>query len=79
MQTKEQTDVTLKPEELVQLTGFRQPCRQLSVLHKRGFTRAYIGRSGLVLERAHYDAVCRGQLDKAPAKQANLGFFGARK
>lgn len=72
-------DVTLQPEELEQLTGYEQATKQLDVLHKRGFTRAFIGRRGLVLERAHYEAVCRGQIDRPAPKEVNLSFFGARK
>jgi hypothetical protein len=71
--------ITLQPDELEQLTGFEQATKQLNVLHKRGFTRAFIGRRGLVLERAHYEAVCRGQIDKPVAKEVDLSFFGKRK
>jgi hypothetical protein len=73
------TALTLQPEELEQLTGFEQATKQLDVLHKRGFTRAFIGRRGLILERAHYEAVCRGQIDRPMPKEVNLSFFGARK
>ena len=71
--------VTLDPEEIVRLTGYEQPCKQLEVLQKRGFSRAYINRRGVVLERAHFEAVCRGQLGNSSGKQANLGYFGSRK
>lgn len=71
--------VVLLPAEIEQLTGYEQPSKQLEVLHKRGFTRAFIGRRGLVLERAHFEAICRGALDRPVAKEANLTFFGARK
>lgn len=71
--------VILQSEELLQLTGYEQATKQLEVLHKRGFTRAFIGRRGLVLERAHFEAVCRGEIDRAVEKVANLSFFGARK
>lgn len=52
--------ITLSPAELVAITGYELPCKQLGVLHKRGFHRAYIpkGGGGVVLERAHYEAVC---------------------
>ena len=70
--------LTLGPTEIAQLTGYEQATKQLDVLHKRGFTRAFIGRRGLVLERAHYEAVCRGQIDRLEANKANLSFFGAR-
>ncbi len=73
------TKVTLQPDELEQLTGYEQATKQLNLLHKRGFTRAYIGRRGVVLERAHYEAVCQGLIDRPVAKEANLGFFRGRK
>lgn len=73
------TQVVLQPDELLQLTGYEQATKQLEVLHKRGFTRAFIGRRGLVLERAHFEAVCRGQIDRPVQKVANLSFFGTRK
>lgn len=58
------TSVTLSREELKALTGYEQPSKQLAELHRRGFARAYIGRQGLVLERAHFEAVCRGETEK---------------
>lgn len=58
------SSVTLTREELVQLTGYEKPSKQLAELHRRGFMRAYIGRHGLVLERAHYEAVCRGETER---------------
>lgn len=71
--------VVLLPAEIEQLTGYEQPTKQLSILHKRGFTRAFIGRRGLVLERAHFEAICRGELDSKQPKAANLSFFSGRK
>jgi len=44
--------------------GYVRPADQLRELHARGFTRAAfsrIGRRRVLLERAHYDAVVRGQ------------------
>jgi hypothetical protein len=73
------TAVTLQPNELELLTGYEQATKQLMMLHKRGFNRAFIGRHGVVLERAHYEAVCRGQIDRPVAKEVNLSIFGARK
>lgn len=62
------TDLTLTPAELVTLTGYQRPGDQLRALHEHGFVRARLGRLGdVILERAHYDAVCRGQF--APARQ----------
>ena len=57
-------DVILSRDELKALTGYEQPSRQLAELHRRGFVRAYMGRHGLVLERAHYEAVCRGEIER---------------
>jgi len=73
------TDVTLNASEILRLTGYEQPCKQLSVLHRRGFTRAFIGRRGVVLERVHYESVCSGQIGPKETKKANLDIFGARK
>ena len=51
----------LTPEELRQITGYTQPSVQLRELHRQGFNRARRDRLGrVVLERAHYDAVCAG-------------------
>lgn len=69
------SDLTLKQEELIALTGYEQPCKQLQTLRARGFYRAYIARKGgVVLERTHYEAVTRGQESK-PLKSANLSFM----
>jgi hypothetical protein len=72
------TGITLTPDELADLTGYRTATKQLNVLRNRGFVRAYISRRGVVLERAHYDAVCRGQAveqQPRPSKGANLSFL----
>lgn len=53
----------LTPEEVQALTGYRQPHAQLRELHRQGYWRArrapVTGR--LILERAHYEAVARGE------------------
>lgn len=79
----ERTSPTLTAAELVEVSGgYVRAADQLRVLHERGFTRAYIptvGRRRVVLERAHYDAVVRGQFGQAdtpkeearPAAQPN--------
>lgn len=68
-------DIILTEPELVKITGYELPCKQLAVLHNRGFHRAYIARKGgVVLERAHYEAVCRGQSER-PRKSANISFL----
>lgn len=68
---------TLTRDELREITGYTLATAQLRVLHARGFHRAFIGRHGLVLERLHYEAVCRGQSAAEPAGKpaANLGFL----
>lgn len=66
--------IKLSPEEIFEITGYKLPAHQLEVLHRRGFYRACIGRHGVVLTRAHFEAVEHGQ-DKAsppPRKVANL-------
>jgi hypothetical protein len=68
--------ITLSEQEIAALTGYERPTKQLAVLHNRGFLRAYIGRKGVVLERAHYEAVSRGEVHTA-TKKANLGFLRA--
>jgi Domain of unknown function (DUF4224) len=52
----------LTPMELQSLTGYRRPSAQLRELRRQGFVRARRSPNGrVILERAHYDAVCRGQ------------------
>lgn len=52
----------LAPEEIAELTGGLTLARcQVKRLQARGFVRARLERGKCVLERAHYDAVCRGQ------------------
>lgn len=68
----------LPREQLEHMTGYVMPCKQLEVLHQRGFVRAYRNRLGdVILERSHYDAVTRGQFGvQAPAKPAvNVAFL----
>lgn len=61
----------LSADELWQITGYTTPLRQLDVLHKRGFVRAYRARDGrIILERPHYLAVCRGEF--AMERSANM-------
>jgi len=72
--------ITMSQDELLAITGYRTPTKQLNILHARGFVRAYVGRHGVVLERAHYDAVCRGEFGKLPEQRktaANLDFLRA--
>lgn len=54
--------LTLTPDEIRELTaGLTLPRCQLKRLHERGFVRARLERGRCILERAHYEAVCRGE------------------
>jgi hypothetical protein len=66
-------EIELSRDELRSLTGYRRPAEQLIELHKRGFHRAYRNAAGrLILERAHYEAVCRGNYgEQAEEKPTN--------
>lgn len=57
----------LHPDELLALTGYKRPADQLQELHRQGFTRARRSPAtgAVILERAHYLAVCAGQLQQA--------------
>lgn len=56
----------LSPDELVALTGYRRACDQIPELHRQGFLRARRSPAGgVILERAHYEAVCAGRIDPA--------------
>lgn len=58
--------LTLDRAELLLLTDYMQPAKQLAELLRQGFYRARIGRAGaVILERAHFEAVCAG--NAAPA------------
>lgn len=64
--------ITLTPPELVALTGYRRAGEQLDELQRLGFVRARRGPTGaVILERAHYEAVCAGQKqDQRPKVKA---------
>lgn len=64
----ERPSIVLTQDEIIAITGYRQPARQLTELHGRGFHRATLGRDGVVLERAHYEAVCCGAVERARPK-----------
>lgn len=70
--------IVLSEAEIVALTGYERATKQLQVLHARGFVRAFIDRNGSVkLERAHYEAVTRGEHVQLSGKKANLSFLKA--
>lgn len=56
------TDITLSIDEIKQITSYKRPGDQLVELHRRGFYRARIGKvtGQVILERAHYHAICAG-------------------
>ena len=56
--------LNLTPEEVQDAAGgYVRPADQLRELHNRGFVRAYRSKvtGKVILERAHYEAVTRGQ------------------
>lgn len=58
----ERPGITLAVAELVEITGYTQPAKQLAELQRQGFWRARRNAVGtVVLERSHYEAVCRGE------------------
>ena len=66
---------TLSADEIISLTGgYKLPSKQLAELHRQGFHRAR--RSMLtgevILERPHYEAVCRGSDAQSTAWQPRL-------
>lgn len=56
----ERRQLTLSRSELAELTGYRRAADQLRELHAQGFFRARVRGGAVILERAHYDAVCVG-------------------
>jgi len=60
----------LTPDELVDLTGYRRPSAQLAELHRLGFNRARRApvSGAVILERAHYEAVARGEFGTPSSK-----------
>ncbi len=53
--------VVLTSDEIHLITGYTSPSKQLDVLHKRGYVRAFRSREGvIILERKHFESVCAG-------------------
>jgi len=64
-----QGPIVLTEAELIALTGYKQRGPQLKELHRQGFHRARLGRlGGVILERAHYEAVCGGRVERERPK-----------
>lgn len=53
-------------EEIRALTGAKWPSRQLKILLDGGFFRARIVDGRVLLERAHYQAVCESTASRRP-------------
>jgi hypothetical protein len=65
------TDVILTPDEVRHLSGgYTQPASQLKALHRLGYWRAHRSKvtGAVVVERAHQDAVARGESQPAKAR-----------
>ena len=61
--------LTLTPDELAALTGYRQAAKQLEALLSRGFWRATINAAGrVIVERSHYEAITRGEVSAPKPK-----------
>lgn len=62
----------LSVEELREITGYARPARIITELLRLGFYRARVSPTTgrVLLERAHYDAVCSGHAadSEAPAR-----------
>lgn len=74
--------LTLTPDEILEITGFSMPCKQLEALRQQGFTRAHRARDTgrVILERAHYIAVCAGQFQstRSALPSANVDWMKKR-
>ncbi len=67
--------ITFDDAELIELTGYERPSKQLAELLRQGFFRARISRfNKVVLERAHYEAVCasRASVDRPRVRPPKL-------
>lgn len=66
--------LTVPTDELVEITGYRQPAAQLRNLLARGFWRACRApmTGAVILERAHYEAVCSGAVQGGAANDGKV-------
>jgi len=63
---------TLTQDEIAAITGYSRSAEQVAELHRLGFQRARVDRLGrVVLERAHYEAVCDGRFAANSAQREN--------
>jgi hypothetical protein len=70
---QEAASLNLTAGEVIAATGgYVRAADQLRELHARGFTRAFRRNGGgpVILERAHYEAVTRGQFGAPPPANA---------
>ena len=61
---KAMSEALMSHQELQDITGgYSQAAKQLEELHRQGFWRARRSRlhGAVILERAHYEAVCAGR------------------
>ncbi len=62
--------ITLSGDEIEAITGYKRPADQLPELRRQGFHRARRSTTTgeIILERAHYDAICAvgTQMGKGP-------------
>ena len=61
-------NTTLTPDEIRQITGYARPADQFVELQRQGFFRARRAPTTghIILERAHYEAVCAGARQARP-------------
>lgn len=65
--------ITLLPREIDALCpDITQPMARVKHLRQQGFTRARVVHGAVVLERAHFEAVCRGEF-ASPGKARQNG------
>lgn len=64
--------ITLSDDEIEAITGYKQPHRQVEELRRQGYHRARRApvTGEVILERAHYEAVCAG-LDARRERRSN--------
>jgi hypothetical protein len=65
-----QPAITLTLAELVLITGYQRAGDQVRELHRQGYSRARRSPTtgDVILERAHFEAVCRGHQAEARPK-----------